>query len=264
MYKLGLICCAVLCTSIVVRSQASIPSPSPSVCATQSFAFEGRALRNEEPVGNAEVVVINKNTKQEKTTNTNNLGRFTITALSCGSYDISIKKPGFTTVTMSVELQTTLPLTFKMEDSGIDPPESAGGSGEVPVGDAAPSEGVSRARTGAQVRGRRPEMTSPINSSVTEPSTQVFTGDIDCRTWLDSQKAQRKRLARIIPVKDGKSIFILEPIKESISFNYTVLPIGESPDENGLLNRIRLNSDKTFLGIHRLGPTSYLMVFYGR
>jgi hypothetical protein len=99
---------------------------------------------------------------------------------------------------------------------------------------------------------------------VVEATARSFDNDITLRNWLDSEAKEAKLLFRIVPVKDGASIFIFEQTKAKNKIRYQINLVNTPLNGDELLARIEQDRDKTFVGVHRLGETSHLLVFYGK
>ena len=73
-----------------------------------------------------------------------------------------------------------------------------------------------------------------------------------------------KRILRIIQFPDNTSLFVYDTEKIGNGYKYTVLRVDEPLTPKSLREQIKKYREKTFIGVHRLDDSSYLMVFYGR
>lgn len=190
-----------------------------------------------EPLPGLEVKARNKNDGDEQTTTTDDRGRFRFSGIVPGPYQVTVHVRGVRVAEKEVLLGAKEAATVNFND--------------VPVGTPSPPGGGGGGNTGGSSAGKEIEIHS-----------KIFEGDIELTDWLNDQKKERKRLTRIIYVSDKTSLFILETVKATTAFEYTVTPVKESLDLESLQKRINQNSKKTFVGIHRISDNSYLMVFY--
>lgn len=92
-----------------------------------------------------------------------------------------------------------------------------------------------------------------------------FDGELDFQAWLKTQSEKGKRLRGIIPVSDKKSLFLFLPFEGKTTIPYLVQRVDGELSSEKLMTYIKLHSDKSFVGVHRLGNNSYVMVFdYGK
>jgi hypothetical protein len=92
-----------------------------------------------------------------------------------------------------------------------------------------------------------------------------FNDEIDFQAWLKAQSENGKRLRGIIPVSDKESLFLFVPFEAKAATPYLVQRVDGQLGSTKLMSYIKLHSDKTFVGVHRLGNNSYVMVFdYGK
>jgi hypothetical protein len=212
-----------------------------------------------EAIPGVQITIKHKTTGIETTVITNDQGQFSKSGLAPGSYTVSASASGFGVTQRDIDLTIgqTATLDFQLGTdvpvgTAITPLRGGGSSPSRPsVPDDSPSPPTSDG-TGTQ--------SSP--SKTADIFDQTFKRDIELMNWLNSKKNARKRLARIIPVTDNRSLFVFENVKASTKLNYTPMLINESLDPNNLVTRINQHADKTFIGIHRFSDSLYLMVFY--
>jgi hypothetical protein len=204
-----------------------------------------------EIVPGVKVSIRNKNDGRKKTATTDSKGGFKITGLVPGPYHLIVIQAGFSGSGQEIVLGENQGATVNFDDVPIAAPKPAGGGGGSSGG------GGSQGGTGG---GYKPPA---IDKRTLEIYTQTFDRDIELAKWLQAKKADRQRLSNIIYVKDKTSLFIMEPLKKGVDLKYTVTPpINEALDPYNVLLRIKQNSGKTFIGIHRISDNSYLMVFH--
>ena len=194
-----------------------------------------------EPIPNAQITVRNKNDGTERTTVTDETGRFRVDGLVPGPYQVRMSMPGFSVAERDVLLELGRSATADFTIGS-----------DVPVGTPSPPVGGGGGRSGSPRSAQR----------AFDIQSKTFDRDIELANWLTLMKRERKRVVKILYVRDQTSLFILETVKAGKNFEYTVMPVNESLDADHLSTRISQNSRKTFVGIHRISDNSYLMVFY--
>ena len=112
------------------------------------------------------------------------------------------------------------------------------------------------------VRRTKPRRAAPTEIKI-ELADQNFKRDTDLEKWLN-EKGQH--LLSIIPFGGERSVFVFESVRTRSRSHYTVNLVQDEYDQidGELQKRIKLKAGNTFIGIHRLNPSSYLAVFYGK
>jgi hypothetical protein len=262
----------ILAASLVVQAQSpsdtpvKIPGQSPGPTTDpirggpqfpSTTSISGVVTSRGEVISNAQVTVINRTTGEQRATTTDSEGRFSISGLRPGRYIVSVESPSFAKFQREVELNVGQTSSLNLDIGGdvLDIPRGTPGGG----GGSGGSSGGSGGGGGGHSSG---------GSTTTTPKVEIyaksFERDTDLLVWLNAMKGERKRLSSIVQVSDKNSLFVFERMKPSTTFSYTVLLASETLEPNNLLTRINQNTGKTFIGVHRLGESSYLFVAYGK
>lgn len=89
-----------------------------------------------------------------------------------------------------------------------------------------------------------------------------FSSSEQLQEWLEGEADVNRRVSRIINLAGQTSIFVLQNIPGDKRPEYEVIQESGSPESKTIKKRIDERKTKVFVGIHRLGDTAYLMVFY--
>jgi len=198
---------------------------------------------------------------------TNEYGSYTVTGLAPGSYVVMVGSLSGAEQKQVVEigLSESRSLNFDLGDVPRSS-ERTSGTGKTPPAPSPPDEQRETKSPPTESRRTEAAVTKSPSTPQREPQPQVseqsFDNDIDLIKWLDESKKDRKRLRTIIPVGDTTSVFVFESVKSGTRFYYSASLITQSLDARELSIRLDQNKRKTFIGVHRISPTSYLMVFY--
>jgi len=251
------------------------PTPTPRLLPSPDFPKEhrpvipsladgqmtlvGTVTFRGEVLPGVEVTVINNSTGTRKTVTTDDEGRFTVHGLAPGSYEVRVSKAGFAVMRQDIDLNIgqASAMNLNLEKTM---------SGEIPVGTVSSGAEHGYPSKGAVISAEVPIVPSSPSqtTSTADFVSKNFDNDIELLTWLNTKKAERKLLVRIITIRDKTSLFMFQTVKNAVAYQYTVSLVNEVLDENKLLVRINQNKGKTFIGMHPLTPQSYLMVFYGK
>ncbi len=82
--------------------------------------------------------------------------------------------------------------------------------------------------------------------------------DVALQTWLATRTTER--LEAVVPLSAGTSLFVFRSGPGVIPPAYSVFHAAEALSADGLETRLALHKDRTFLGVHILGPSAHLLV----
>jgi|GEM_PF-2654924 len=255
------------------------PSPpfQPQPELTQSGSLRGTVTSPDgAAIPGATVTIRNTNTLREQTVTTDESGGFRVVGLPPGPYEVIVEFASFAKKVVHVELspEGVAPVSVQMggNDVPVSSPSgggggSSGGGGGGGVGGGStkspPKEnGADKPNKGTPATERASD-TNPASNAV-EVSEQSFKSDLQLVKWLTEGKNEKKLLMAIIPVSDQTSLFVLQRSLVKLKADYSAFLVDQPPDAVEVTARINQYPSKTFIGIHRLSSTSYLMVFYGK
>jgi hypothetical protein len=95
-------------------------------------------------------------------------------------------------------------------------------------------------------------------STITE---QRFAEKEELEKWLNEQSELGRALLSVIPLKSKRSMLFLGDVGKANSAVYRVLAVDKPLRAAALQQEIGDPPGSTFIGVHRLGNTSYLVVF---
>ena len=176
-------------------------------------------------IAGARITAANSDLRISRETLSNSDGIYRITGLPAGKYDVTAARDGFATdrKKVTVQPQPNAPNTTNLT---------------FKLGGPVPN---AEAKAAAQV----------------EVLKSTFENDLALQTWLNSQSAKGLRLTAIIPVEDKTSFFVFTRVAPEnnaaivVTVNGSLEPVALST---------RLAQYRSFIGVHRLSPSSYLLV----
>ncbi len=248
----------VACYTPLIFAQEPVPRPEPIPFGghgTQAIA--GTVTDSSGAVvPGVQVTVTNVMTGATRQVQTDESGQFTVLGLGPGRYRVRVIKPGFSVKEMEVDLEpgklATLHITL--------------GGGPVPVGD--PKEPTPP----GEIKTKPKAKSKPGAESAATPSATTSTYVVEVLTitlrngaafqsWLNGQTEKHKKLLAIIPLHNTISMFALVPVEGNQMVEYVVESANKPLQPEELKAHIESHPEKVFVGIHRLGHRSFLMVF---
>jgi hypothetical protein len=151
-------------------------------------------------------------------------GRFSLPGLPSGKYVIAASLAGFSTNRTEVTLS-----------AGAASPVTITLSGPVPVGES----------------GQPPQDVEAVR--------KTFADDLALQTWLKTQSAAGLRLVAVVPIADKTSLFVFRHVPAEPNATI-VMAVAAALDADGLSARLAQNGTRTFIGVHRLSASSYLLI----
>jgi hypothetical protein len=195
-------------------------------------------------VSGATVSVLNRSTGFRATVQTGADGRAKLTALPPGDYQVTTSLAGFATSKSRLALQVGAVQTLRvvLALGGPLPPETGGPSapGESPPSTSNPPE-------------------SPPGSDFSLfAETKTFDDETQVQEYLNKQLESNRSVISVIPLGFKKSIFVMLAGNESVT--YTAMLVAKAINPTDLANRLSQHPGSSFLGIHRLSGSSYVLV----
>jgi hypothetical protein len=201
---------------------ASAQNPVPVGEAT--FTLSGRVQAPGRPLVGASVKITNA-AGWTKPLTTGTDGQFSLPGLPSGKYDVVASFDGFVEKKTSINLDAhTAAVTIEL--SPVLP--------SVPIGE-------------------------PGGASNVQVERKTVTDDLALQTWLGAQAAAGLRLIQVIPIADKTSLFVFQRVAREPN-TIIVSTVPAALDVDGLSARLTQNSTRTFVGVHRLSATSYLLI----
>jgi hypothetical protein len=128
---------------------------------------------------------------------------------------------------------------------------------------------VVRAQEPVPVGERTAPPPQPVPVPVREPSAPIAVAlaverkrletDVSLQTWLSTKTTER--VEAVVPLSAGTSLFVFRSGPGVRPPTYSVFHAAEALSADGFEARLALHKDRTFLGVHILGPSAYLLVY---
>jgi hypothetical protein len=115
----------------------------------------------------------------------------------------------------------------------------------VPIGERTTAGGVTSSTPGPKV--------------VLSVEEKTLVDDVSLQTWLAAKTTER--LVVVLPRSAGTSLFVFRNQPAGQPQTYAVFHAAEALSADALEVRLALQKSRSFLGIHLLGPSSYLLVY---
>ncbi|MEW6210628.1 MAG: group 1 truncated hemoglobin [Acidobacteriota bacterium] len=97
-----------------------------------------------------------------------------------------------------------------------------------------------------------------------EPSIEVVEQTLDTneklQEWLN-KLPEGKQCLYVVPLRPKTSLFVLTKIKPGIKSAYTVIQVDSELNDESFSSSVKSHPGKTFIGVHRINETAYLVVF---
>jgi hypothetical protein len=201
-------------------------------------------------LSSASIIVRNVSTNERTVIETTATGRASLPKLPPGRYEVTTRVPGHPATTGTVTIPaggTTLALF-----SGGPVPVAEPVPNPSPVPDPSP---VSEPAP-VPVPGGEPSVPAVVALAVEEKRLE---NDVSLQAWLATRTTER--LQAVVPLSAGTSLFVFRSDPGVIPPAYSVFHAAEALSADGLETRLALHKDRTFLGVHILGPSAHLLVF---
>lgn len=224
----------------VVRAQEPVPVGERTTPGgvTSSTAGPRVVLRGSDGkvLSSASIVIRNVGTNERTVIATTATGRASLPKLPPGRYEVTTRTPGHpaTTRTVTIPAGGTALALFS--------------GGPVPVAEPVPEP--------VPIPDGEPSVSIVVALSVEEKRLET---DVSLQTWLATRTTER--LEAVVPLSAGTSLFVFRRGPGVIPRAYSVFHAAEALSADGLETRLALHKDRTFLGVHILGPAAHLLVF---
>jgi hypothetical protein len=217
--------------SLSAQPQAGVPSGEPTTAMGSAVITVVDSTGAVVP--RASVTIENAFTGASRSAFTDDKGELRVAQLPPGTYQVIVTVPGFVAARQSF---------------GI----SAGAAQRMTI----------RLALGGPVPGGEPSAATPVPAPAAGVTVveKDFSDDLSLQSWLNQQAANKTRLVAVVPLQDKKSWFVMTQVSSDPPANL-VLSVGRALQADDLQRRISSVPNETFVGIHRLGNDSYLMVF---
>jgi hypothetical protein len=212
-----------LCSSGTLPGQAPVPRGEQA-----NLTIQGRVTDiDNKALQGVSVAATNLQTGVSRSTTTNEGGRYSVSGLVAGMYRVNATLSGFMPASKDIRL--------------------------------APGEpGIVDLRLGGPVPVGNPNPPAPALGS-TEVVKNTFANDTSLRAWLNEQAGKGRRLVGVTPIEDKTSLFVFKIVRAERNTAVVVSAIGVL-DAKDLGGRLQQDSSKSFLGVHRINSSSYLIL----
>jgi hypothetical protein len=176
-------------------------------------------------IAGARITAVNSDIRITREAFTNADGVYNITRLPAGRYAVTAAIDGFTT---------------ERKEVTVSPQPNASNTTKVDF------------KLGGPV-----PIAEPNAGTKVEVVRNTFDNDLALQTWLNSQSAKGLRLTGIIPTQDKTSIFVFARVAPE---NNTAIVVTVNGSLEPAALSTRLAQYRSYVGVHRLSATSYLLV----
>lgn len=185
-----------------------------------------------------------------RATTTDALGRFRLSNLPPGTYELTARLQGFATITRQVTLSPGRASNVTLAFGG--PVVVAEPRGPTPT----PSALATTTPTPFPAASPTASPTPGRSLAVVERSE---TSDLALQSWLSEEATAGRRLEQVVPLRGGTSFFVFRT-GDRAAKPPIVLLVAKVPTAASLETRLKANAPRRLLGLHFLPDGSCLLV----